>query len=412
MKRSILFVDDDPNILMGLKRMLMEMSDEWDMSFAESGQEALNRLAEKSFDAVISDMRMPSMDGAKLLSLVKDLQPQAIRIILSGYSEEEAVLRTVGPAHQYLAKPCESDVIIETLTRALNLRKLLANIELRSCISGLEHLPSPPESYIKLLSLIDRPIVTTGDIAKAISEDVAMITHTMKLVNSAYFSLPQSVSTIDQAVSLLGLETIKALVLVSGFYTKFNGRTVAQAKLSTLSKRSLSIGLLARKIAESENLSSEHIDQASSAGSLAHIGTLTLIANDFERFDKAMTFLETQHIDILKAERLAFGAAHPDIGAYLLGLWGFTDPIVEAVAYHHTPSEINSVSNISVLCCVHAAQALITPKSGTNEKNNRIHELDAAFLESAGLSHRMDAWREISNNFASDMKEEDFSHAV
>jgi DNA-binding NtrC family response regulator len=107
MLKRLLFVDDDAMVLAGLRRALHDMRQEWDMHFAPGAYAALQALEKERFDAVITDMRMPSMDGALLLDCIKDRYPQVVRIILSGQSEKEAVLRSIAPAHQYLAKPCD-----------------------------------------------------------------------------------------------------------------------------------------------------------------------------------------------------------------------------------------------------------------------------------------------------------------
>ncbi|MBC8317540.1 MAG: response regulator [Desulfobulbaceae bacterium] len=120
-KKRILFVDDEPNILVGLRRMLRSLRKEIDMEFAESGKEALQVMSKASFDVVVSDMRMPGMDGAELLTEVRRLYPDTIRIILSGYAAAEAIMRTETIVHQFLHKPCEPQNIKDTLLRSCQL---------------------------------------------------------------------------------------------------------------------------------------------------------------------------------------------------------------------------------------------------------------------------------------------------
>ena len=103
-KQRILFVDDDPMVLRGLRRTLDTMRNEWDMSFAGGGPEAVDVLAQEPFDVIVSDMRMPGMTGVELLEHVREHYPQMVRIALSGQSSKESVLRSVGPIHQYLPK--------------------------------------------------------------------------------------------------------------------------------------------------------------------------------------------------------------------------------------------------------------------------------------------------------------------
>ncbi|GAF98860.1 unnamed protein product, partial [marine sediment metagenome] len=126
MKR-ILFVDDETNVLDGLRRMLRPMQREWEMAFAPGGEEALAALAEKHFDVVVSDMRMPGMDGDQLLTEVMGRYPETVRIVLSGHSEKEMILRSVGPTHQYLAKPCDPELLKRVIARAYALRGVLSD---------------------------------------------------------------------------------------------------------------------------------------------------------------------------------------------------------------------------------------------------------------------------------------------
>ena len=94
MKKSLLFVDDDPFILDALRRQLRRYRNEWDVEFASGGSAALELMEQQSFDIVISDMRMPEMDGAELLTEVMRRHPRTVRIVLSGQSERELRFET------------------------------------------------------------------------------------------------------------------------------------------------------------------------------------------------------------------------------------------------------------------------------------------------------------------------------
>src|SRR5512145_1423172 len=117
---KVLFVDDDLNILSGLKRLMRGCSD-FDARFCLGGEEALALMASEHMDAVVSDMRMPHMDGAEFLGRVRARTPGTIRVILSGYADAESVLRTVGPAHLYLAKPCDPATLMQAIARPVAL---------------------------------------------------------------------------------------------------------------------------------------------------------------------------------------------------------------------------------------------------------------------------------------------------
>jgi DNA-binding NarL/FixJ family response regulator len=199
MKR-VLFVDDDPLILSGLRRMLRDQRQEWEMCFACSGEDALRMLAEIPCDVVVSDMRMPQMDGAELLSRVRSMFPDTVRIVLSGQSDKEAILKCVGPAHQFLSKPCVPERLRETIQRACAVKGVLKSTELRTLVSQIDNLPSIPKVYERLISELRGPDVSIEDVANLIAADVGMTAKILQLVNSSFFGLPQRVTNLSHAV--------------------------------------------------------------------------------------------------------------------------------------------------------------------------------------------------------------------
>lgn len=124
-QRRILFVDDEPMVLSGLQRMLRPMREQWDMEFANSGAEALAVLDKAPFDAIVSDMRMPVMNGAQLLAEVAQRHSQTVRFILSGQADQDLILQCVGTAHQFLSKPCEPETLKTAVSRTFAVDDLL-----------------------------------------------------------------------------------------------------------------------------------------------------------------------------------------------------------------------------------------------------------------------------------------------
>ncbi len=369
MKSRVLFVDDEIKVLQGLRRMLRGMRNEWVMAFAESGEKALQLLEKAPADVVVTDMQMPGMDGAQLLNAVRKRHPGAARIILSGYANEESVLRTIGPAHQYLAKPCSSETLTKTVTSALELRGLLGSEKLRHLVSSLDTLPTPPEVYFNLLDELNSPTASVISVSKIVSRDVAMTAQILKLTNSAFFALPTTVTSSQQAVRLLGFDTIRALVLMAGFFSRFKGDASVAAFLERLSRRSLAIGVLAKAIAEAEKLNSLVTDQACCAGALSHVGTLLLIANWPDRFKKASSLAETDGLGI-----------------------------VEAVAYHHQPSSC-SYHKFGALTVLHVAQYLTKGEADSPDSDEMPGAaLDQEYLAEVGVTNRLPAWRKISDD--------------
>ena len=171
-RKSILFVDDEPNILAGLKRMLRPLRNTMDIMFAESGQEALACLREHHIDVMVSDMRMPGMDGAELLTRVQRHYPHTIRIMLSGQADEESTLRTVGVVHQFIAKPSDPETLKGVLGKACALQDLMQNEQLQALVAGLGSLPSLPAVAIQIIDQVEpEPSVRTVQAARGLPTD-------------------------------------------------------------------------------------------------------------------------------------------------------------------------------------------------------------------------------------------------
>lgn len=399
MKSRILFVDDNENVLRGLSRMLRKMRRQWDMDFSTSGREALKRLEKTPADVVVSDMRMPDMDGAQLFNEIRRRYPATIRIILSGQSSQETVFRTVGPAHQYLAKPCDPQIMIDSITRAIELREVLDSDALRGLVSGLDTLPTPSSVYFELLEEFQSPKASASSLARIIAQDVGMVAQTLKLTNSAYFGLATKVNSPLQAVRLLGFDTVKAVVMAAGVFSQFQGGRKVTNTLETLSERSISIGALAQVISEMENANGGVPEQTCCAGVLSHVGTLLLITSWPAKFRQAVSMAEEEGVRIDLAERQVFGASHAEIGAYLLGVWGFSDPVVEAVAFHHVPGNCGHRS-FSPLTSLHAAQHLTRGERNPHESEREAEPwLDRDYLAELGIEDHLPRWQQAFRKF-------------
>lgn len=382
MKKKILFVDDEPNVLDGLRRLLRDMRPEWEMEFAASGRQALDILGAKPFDVLVTDMRMPGMDGCQLLKKVKELHPQIIRIILSGYSDRDLILSSVGLAHQFLSKPCDREELKNAVAGACAMGELLEDEFLVKTVSSIESLPSLPSLYQEVVTEINSENGSLEKISEIISKDVGMSAKLLQLVNSAFFSLAARVNSIQRAVNLLGLETIKALILSAKIFSQFE--RPALPSVSTLWDHSLMTGMIARSIATQEDLGQNRIDEAFTAGLLHDIGQLILMDIMPGKYAKIRKSGLDAGRPIWQAEESALGTTHAEVGAYLIGIWGLSGSLVETVAYHHCPSKSSSGS-FGTLTAVHLADYAEHTTRGESGKE----WLDIGYLEKLGISDRL-----------------------
>jgi YesN/AraC family two-component response regulator len=220
MKR-ILFVDDESKVLDGMRRMLHADRQRWDLQFAVGGEAALQACEAGGFDVVISDMRMPGMDGATLLGHIRDRFPSTARIVLSGYSDGGLSTRAVPVAHRFLTKPCNGVDLRAMIEKVCILQDLLATAELRRIIGSIGELPSLSSTYTSLLQALRDDNSSIHTVAQIIAHDMGMSAKVLQLVNSAFFGLAQTVTTVQSAASFLGLETIKNLALASEAFRMF-----------------------------------------------------------------------------------------------------------------------------------------------------------------------------------------------
>lgn len=336
-KRKILFVDGEPRVLQGLKRMLRSMNHEWEMSFAETGKGALDILGRDSFSVVVTDIFIPDMDGIELLKKIAAMHPQVVRIAFSGTPKENMILKTINSTHQFLSKPCNPDELKRVVTRACALKDLLIEENLVSIISKMESLPSIPSLYVKIVAELQSEDASIQTIGEIISKDLGMTIKILQLVNSAYFGVIKRITSIAHAVSFLGLDTIKGIVLLEKTFSQYKDKNIPDNFLEQIFNHSMKIGVVTKAISEQEGLNKKRVNDAYFAGLLHDVGKLVLADNFPEKFMQIINLSKKNNTPAYVFEKDAFGTTHAEVGSYLIGLWGLDDAIVEAVAFHHSP---------------------------------------------------------------------------
>jgi HD-like signal output (HDOD) protein/CheY-like chemotaxis protein len=395
--KGILFVDDEPGVLAGLSGVLRKQRSDWHMAFVPSGAEALRELAAAPYDVIVSDMRMPQMDGAALLRQVQKDYPHVVRIVLSGQTEEEVSRRLVHVAHQFIAKPCEGRELRQTIERTCDLQMLLDRPALREAVGQLGQLPVKPSLYARLVEVLQEPRSSMSDAAAVIEQDVGASAKMLQLVNSAFFGLPQRVGDIRTAVSYLGLELVKTVALsVEMRAAQTELGSCAGFSVDAMQEHSLLAARIARRLMLSERIRGQ---DAFSAAMLADAGELVLISQQPRLFQEIVAEARRSERPLPAVEREVLGVTHAEIGAYLLGIWGLPYSIVEAVAHHHAPRP-SSTTGLDVPTAVHVGGALAAELLSF-DRDRHVGagiELDHAHLVRAGLSSQLIAWREMARS--------------
>jgi putative nucleotidyltransferase with HDIG domain len=368
--RRVLFVDDETQMLDSLRDALRPRRHEWEMSFAASGEDALDRLEREVYDVIVSDMRMNGMDGATLLGLVELAQPGAVRIVLSGSAERDVVVRAGAVAHRFLAKPCDVDELARLVERSCALRSLPA-IATR--------LPAAPRLHAELTALLRDGGATPADAAAIIERDIAMSAKVLALVNSAWFGLRRRVADVRSAAVYLGLTTLRGLVLSAhAFEGLAPARRIEGFDLDAVQRHCLHVAQVARRLLPY----GEQRDDAFTAALLHDVGLLALAAEEGDYLEGVLAQARASGRPLAEIELEERGVTHAEIGAHLLAQWGLPDSIVEAVAYHHRPEALHQ-PRLDAVAAVAIACALVDDR------------VDADYIASLGVADRLDQWRSV-----------------
>ncbi len=366
----------------------------WQSKFANTGNEALNLVAAESIDIVVSELLLADMTGVDLLRRVQANTNASVRIILTGVDDRETAVKSLGVAHQIIAKPVKIDDLKSHLASSLSLRHLLADKGLQRRIAAIDKLPAIPAVYDELVAEMQSESCSMQKVAQLIRQDVAITAKILQMINSAFFGVATRVENPLQAVNLLGLDTVKSLVLTAGVFSQFKDPGISGFSIDDIYNHSLIVGAGARHFAKAFGLNRKQSEDALTAGMLHDIGKLVLLTNFAEEVRQMQKVMIDDHLTLHQAELKVLGATHCEIGAHLLSLWGLTDQILEAVALHDDPQKCVSPA-VNVLAAVHVANA-IDHDNRTPNRDPKATYGDVDYLTKIGLIAQMPYLRSLS----------------
>jgi len=371
MSYTILFVDDDVNILNGFKRVFSCIKNDWNFVYINNGIEALTFLENNKVDIIISDMRMPYMDGFELLNLVKLKYPHILRIILTGFSEKEVSMKISFCTHQFLVKPCDPNLIKKTIQRMLFLKDILNNEELMKTLNSVNQLPSLPELYIEIEKEMGLEFPSIKRISDIVGKDISMTAKLLQIVNSVVTGIQNKVTSISVAINILGIESLKTLILFEKIFSTVKTIPIIKPCLDNLWIHSINTAAILKNYTDyQENYYTK--DELFIAGLLHDIGKIVVLQLP-EFIPDLTSILSKKDTDIKNIDYTYNGITHAQIGAYLLGIWGFTESVVDAVHYH---------DNIEIYSGVYTS---IVKNVWIANKMEKMKELDEKFIENNNI---------------------------
>jgi len=379
----LLFVDDEVDVLEGLENRLRRMRARWSMHFAQSGTAALAVLDEHPIDVIVSDMRMPEMDGATLLDTVRERYPRVVRFMLSGETGPDGAVRGLPVAHQFLSKPCDLGVLERAIDRVFALFMRTGNPRVQEALGLVQSLPTLPRVYRELLDEIDDPDSDTASVAEIVERSPSMCARVLQIANSAFFSGGGRIAIIREAVALLGLSTLRGIALSNAFFHVLDEAGLAKGlNLEAFDQHSQKVAYLASRM-----LRGDEARLAYSAGMLHDIGELVLAGGMPDVYADARSEAIRNRRPLFEMENELIGCSHADIGSQVLALWGLPAPLIDAVAHHHMPSRLES-DRFDATGAVHIAQVI----AGRLQTELPPDPLDVVYLEQTGMQARAEQW--------------------
>ncbi len=393
--KNILLVITDAQAAVDINQAL---GDEWLTTPATSEADALALLEAGSFDALIADFNLGDSDASELLNQALDKCPEMTRFLLAYEADLALVAAKVNGAHEILPKPIDPDSFKNRIESAFS----------DSCpeqtISAADCTPAAviPPVYDEVLTALNSPDVTCEQVGKIIATDDALIEEVLTLTRSTYLGLPSKIIEPVDAVELLGLETVKALVMALKFLAEHSHVRPGYLSTETIWQHSTRVAQIARDLVLFETKDRVLASQALAAGLLHDLGKVVLATNYDDLYGRVHSLARKQPVPLWEIEKEMFGASHGEIGACLLGMWNMPIAIVDAVAFHHEPP-LGEHDHLSPLAAVHIANVL-EQQIHPSDEFRVVPVMSTPFLNELGLLRRLPIWRATFGNQSSRAK--------
>lgn len=381
--RRVLLVDDEPRVLEGLGRQLRPLRRRWQVEMVSDGQTALESVAAAPPEVIISDMMMPGMDGAELLSRVREDHPEVIRMVLSGHMGEGSILRAVSVAHRTLTKPCPADCLRGILEQVDRLCQLVPREAACRALSSLDTQPMPAQTLARVRQAPDgeAALSTLRDLALG---DPTLAATMLHLANLDALGCREPTLSVERAVERVGPSALIRLCDEHDFFRLAEDPPPADPRPARIAR-------LAREIA-----GPEHGPIAHAAALLEDFGIQLFARLHPDRYRSLLQRCEDDPTRCPRRQRETLGCTAPELAAYLLGIWGLPARLVSAIEHHREPTRCAGEMD-PVLAAVHAATAVVDEAMGPAEGSCAPLALDPTIAQQLGASENRERWRRLLN---------------
>ncbi len=387
----LLFIDDEPNILSGLRRAVRKQRKQWDCTFCDNPEEAIALIDRQHFDVVISDMRMPNIDGYQVLKHCAEVSPLTFRILLSGQASEVSVLNVAKYAHQFLAKPCEADNLIKRLEDLCFISQQAYPDTLKNALYNINQLPCNKEALEKLRQALDEE-KSLDDLATLVMQDMYITVKTLHLANFLFLK-DEKVFTVKKALEHIGLNKYKALLSEDEFVSDFGLDSEQKQAIHRIWTHCLRTSYFSLLLAKENSISALEQERLLMAALLHDFG-LYILAIEGTDSDSRPQGLAT----------------HESIGAAAFKIWGFSDEIIELVQDHHAYTLFHEKSEKEgglkdygmAASLLHIADH-VDAECLELDPGLQLSGINQEVIEKAGFKDKLEAWVQLLQEQSDDM---------
>ena len=362
MKVRVLIIDKNDEIRFELQSGLKKHVDSYDFLYTDKTDGVEESLNVNEIDIVLADISLEKKEDIQLLKSIKEDFPELFIVVFTGEESKLNVNDIYRFSHQILSKPINVDKVIESFERRKRMMKYLHDGKLMGVINNITDLPTLPETYLKIEEEMASKNVSVQRISSILSHDLSFTVKILHVVNSPFFGLKYKINNVMQAVSLLGVNIIKSLVLYHHTFSISPIGPKFKNYFEQLWIHSNKVGRYAEQILYDTNQAElEMIEEAYIAGLLHDIGKVVMLNIDGYP-DKVFEYIKEHETRFSNAEYKIFGTSHSEIGAYFLSLWGLPERTAESVFTHNNPSLLD-FSRFTVESAVFIANILANEDS-------------------------------------------------
>ena len=345
----------------------------------------MNDIDKEQIDYVFVDINANKDDLLSFLKRVQSEFPHVVRILLSDTFSHDLVLMTNDIIHLILEKKNLEQNLKTLFIKADKFRQLLTSPELIKMTNAFNNLVVLKPQYMEILQQINRQDSSNKVLCDLIEKNLALSTKVLQVANMTTFAPLKRIQSIGNAVFFIGSNVLRALILNMQVYGIDAGKGNVFRYLAALEKHCYNVAVCSKTIANQFNVSKSISNDCFTAGLLHDIGKL-VIMDKVHNWDSIQKLADESDLTIWKAEEAFLGTNHAKIGAYFLGIWNFSDEIIDAVAFHHNPSDCDD-KGITPLTFVHIAEAMLR-KDQTTTLEEFEKQLDLEYLETLGIKEQ------------------------